>query len=107
MKKQNSVLETLKKMNTPQNEEENKMKLADIITLLDNAPSHEDKYYIEVMYHETLETVLCERVSTVLFFYDEWLEDNLPILNSEVIGMSPNVIDENGVAHDGLTFYVI
>lgn len=82
------------------------MKLGDIITLLDNTPSHEDKYYIEVIDNETFETRLCERVSTVLFFYDEWLDDNLPILNSEVMGMSPNVIDENGVAHDGLTFYI-
>lgn len=82
------------------------MKLGDIITLLDNTPYHEDKYYIEVIDNETLETLLCERVSTVLFFYDEWLDDNLPILNSEIIGMSPNVIDEKGVAHDGLTLYI-
>lgn len=82
------------------------MTLGNIITLLDNAPSHEDKYYIEVMYHETLETVLCDRVSTVLFFYEEWLDDEAGILNSEVIGISPNVIDEKGVAHDGLTFYI-
>ena len=74
------------------------MKLGDIITLLDNAPSHEDKYYIEVIDNETLETLLCE--------YDEWVDDNLSILNSEIIAMSPNVIDENGVAHDGLTFYI-
>lgn len=82
------------------------MKLGDIIALLDNAPSHDDKYYVEVIDNETLATLLCERVSTVLFFYDEWLDDNLPILNSEIIGMSPNVIDENGVAYDGLTFYI-
>lgn len=83
------------------------MKLGDIITLLDNAPYHEDDYYIEVIDNETLETLLCERVCTVLFFYDEWLDDNLPILNSEIIGMSPNMIDVNSVAHDGLTMYII
>ncbi len=82
------------------------MKLGDIITLLDNVPSHDDKYYIEVIDNETLDTVLCERVSTILFMYDEWLDDKVGVLNSEIIGMSPNVIDENGVAYDGLTLYI-
>lgn len=82
------------------------MKIGDIITLLDNTPYHEDKYYIEVIDNETLETLLCERVSTVFYKYDIWLGGKAGILNSEVIGMSPNVIDENGVAHDGLTLYI-
>ncbi|CAD0299864.1 hypothetical protein [Enterococcus phage vB_EhiS_268] len=86
------------------------MKLGDIITLLDNTPYHEDKYYIEVIDNETFETLLCERVNKVLFMYDDWADDwldgDLDILNSKIIGMSPNVIDENGVAHDGLTFYI-
>lgn len=83
------------------------MKIGDIIALLDNTPSHDDKYYIEVIDNETLETLLCERVSTVFHKYDIWLGGKAGILNSEIIAMSPNVIDENGVAHDGLTFYII
>lgn len=82
------------------------MKIGDIITLLYNTPSHEDKYYIEFIDNETLETILCERIRYVLSMHDDWLDDELGILNSEVIGMSPNVIDENGVAHDGLTLYI-
>ena len=82
------------------------MKLGNIITLLDNSPSHDDKYYIEVVDNETFETLLCERVSTVLFMYDDWLDDEVGILNSEIIAMSPDVIYENGLAHDGLTFYI-
>lgn len=86
------------------------MKLGDIIKLLDNSPSPEDKYYIEVIDNETFDTLLCERVNKVLFMYDDWVDDwldvDLDILNSDIIGMSPNVIDENGVAHDGLTFYI-
>lgn len=82
------------------------MTLGNLITLLDNAPSHDDKYYIEVIDNKTLATRLYERFSTVLFMYDDWVDDEVGILNSEVIGISPNVIDEKGVAHDGLTFYI-
>lgn len=82
------------------------MKLGNLITLLDNAPSHEDKYYIEVIDNKTLATRLYERFSTILFMYDDWLDDEVGILNSEIVAMSPNVIDENGVAHDGLTVYI-
>ncbi|WAX14838.1 hypothetical protein EF36P1_00022 [Enterococcus phage EF36P1] len=82
------------------------MKIANIIELLDNMPNHDDKYYIEIVDNKTEETLLFERASKVYYLYDEWIELKNGLLDLEVTALSPNVITTEGIALDGITFYV-
>lgn len=83
------------------------MKIRDIIDLLDNIPSHDDKFYVEIIDNESQETLLFERVSKIYFLYDEWNERTNNLFNFEVVALSPYVINERGVSLDGVTLYII